>query len=525
MEKWRRNSKLENEWELIFPHSRSGSFDACILGNPKVFHGCWRYDDNCCRDIRYCGNNAFIRGLAGLLSAAAASVKRNTTHGLYIFTLRQLHENIVHKYISIGVASILIMLTIMLIADGSTRIMSYGNQMTRGSSVYDFTVTGNEATVEKYLSGKQMQPYVADLSRMETGTMKRPASVKANSFIDWSGLREQVVLNLPPEVEDPVTQGATSYEFSPNQPAALNLLGCIDTTGASPFLIPVSSYNELLEAAGEKTIVLGIDEAVFYLNPDFQGSTKEETTTMLNQIAEDARANGKVLISIDGLPITLIPFVPMKGLTADENVKIITALIVSDEVYSEYVNPGTVTVYHNFCIPSETVEADGLMVSIMEARDLLKPSGLYCESYLDNFGRQLFYVISGSYTTLYMGFMLLIIACALLALQFLTQMRETKARYATLSILGARREQMKRSINQQVLWYFLLPLFPACISGTVGICAMQHYLYSNMAKLQQSYPMLLVMALVVVCMLALYGVAIARTANREISKLNWKPNA
>lgn len=115
--------------------------------------------------------------------------------------------------------------------------------------------------------------------------------------------------------------------------------------------------------------------------------------------------------------------------------------------------------------------------------------------------------------------------CALLALQFLTQMRETKARYATLSILGARREQMKRSINQQVLWYFLLPLFPACISGTVGICAMQHYLYSNMAKLQQSYPMLLVMALVVVCMLALYGVAIARTANREISKLNWKPNA
>ena len=295
--------------------------------------------------------------------------------------------------------------------------------------------------------------------------------------------------------------------------------------GTLPFLIPVSSYNELLEAAGEKAIVLGSGEAVFYLNPDFFGSTKEENTAMLNQIAEDAQANGKVLISINGLPITLIPSVPMKGLTADENVNIVTALIVPDEVYSKYVNPDTVTVYHNFCIPSETVEANGLMASIMEARDLLKPSGLYYESYLDNFGRQLFYVISGSYTTLYMGFMLLIIACALLALQFLTQMRETKARYATLSILGARREQMKRSINQQVLWYFLLPLIPACISGTVGICAMQHYLYSDTAKLQQSYPMLLAMALVVVCMLALYGVAIARTANREISKLNWKPNS
>ena len=121
-----------------------------------------------------------------------------------------------------------------------------------------------------------------------------------------------------------------------------------------------------------------------------------------------------------------------------------------------------------------TVEKNGLLQSIMQAEKLLKPSGLYYESYLDNFGRQLFYVISGSYTTLYMGFMLLIIACAVLALQFLTQMRATRARYATLSILGARREQMKRSINQQVLWYFLLPMLLACLSGTVGVYAMQH---------------------------------------------------
>lgn len=91
-------------------------------------------------------------------------------------------------------------------------------------------------------------------------------------------------------------------------------------------------------------------------------------------------------------------------------------MIVSDEVYYKYVAPDTVTVYYSFCIPRETVEKNGLLQSIMQAEKLLKPSGLYYESYLDNFGRQLFYVISGSYTTLYMGFMLLIIACAVLAL-------------------------------------------------------------------------------------------------------------
>ena len=166
-----------------------------------------------------------------------------------------------------------------------------------------------------------------------------------------------------------------------------------------------------------------------------------------------------------------------------------------------------------------------MMLSVMEARDLLKPSGLYCESYLDNFGRQLFYLISGSYTTLYMGFMLLIIACALLALQFLTQMQSTKSRYLILSILGARREQIKRSVNQQVLWYFLLPLLLACISGAVGLYAMQLHLYSDSARLELSYPLLIVMAVIVALVMAIYGVAVARTANREIGKLNYKPNS
>ncbi len=303
-------------------------------------------------------------------------------------------------------------------------------------------------------------------------------------------------------------------------------MGFIDTIGAAPHLLPVSSYNRLLEAAGEEPATIRNDEAIFYLNPDFIGNTQDEMFSILERIAMDAQMRGKTLLSIDGQPIVLGSSVPMKGLTADENIKIVTALIVSDEVYYKYVAPDTVTVYYSFCIPRETVEKNGLLQSIMQAEKLLKPSGLYYESYLDNFGRQLFYVISGSYTTLYMGFMLLIIACAVLALQFLTQMRATRARYATLSILGARREQMKRSINQQVLWYFLLPMLLACLSGTVGVYAMQHYLHNaGVQKLQQSLPLLLVMGSIVVLVFVIYGVATARTANREISKLNWKPNS
>ena len=233
--------------------------------------------------------------------------------------------------------------------------------------------------------------------------MKRPASGEMKSFVDWSVLRKEIVQNLPEGVIDPATQEAASYEFGSHQPAALNLLGFIDTGSVSPYMLPVSSYNRLLEAAGEKQINLENDEAVFYLNPDFLEDEQEDTVALLDRIAENAQTSGNALISIDKKSVTLVPSVPMKGLTADENVKIVTALIVSDEIYHNYVDPDTCSVYWNFCIPNEIVEANGLMLSVMEARDLLKPSGLYYESYLDNFGRQLFYLISGSYMTLYMG--------------------------------------------------------------------------------------------------------------------------
>ena len=340
------------------------------------------------------GTILFIRGLARILSIWAASIKHKATRGLYVFTLRQLHENVVNKYISISVASILMMLTIMLITDGSVRIMSYGSELTRGTSVYDFTVMGNDQIVEKYLSNEQIRPYVSNLNRMEIGNIKSTASDGISSPVDWSKFRKQIVQHLPQDVVDPATQEDGMYSFGSDQPAALNLLGLIDTGSSSPYLLPVSSYNRLLDAAGEKQISLGNNEVVYYLNPDFLGNAQDETVTLLNQIAADAQANNEALLSINERPFYLVPSVPMKGLTADENIKIITALIVSDEIYSEFVNSDTCMVYWNFCIPNELVETKGLMLPIMEARDLLKPSGLYYESYLNNFGRQLFYVIS-----------------------------------------------------------------------------------------------------------------------------------
>src|SRR5690554_5665236 len=174
-------------------------------------------------------------------------------------------------------------------------------------------------------------------------------------------------------------------------------------------------------------------------------------------------------MSIDDQEIYIHPSIALRGLVADRSVQFFSAFIVPDHMFEKLLNKETYGSYWNFRIPQEMQEEQGLMTPMMEARDLLRSSGFMFESYLQNFGRQLFYVVAGSYTTLYMGFLFLIIACTVLGLQFLTQMKHTGQRYLTLSMLGAKGHQMKKSMHRQVLWTFLLPISLACVSGAVGI--------------------------------------------------------
>lgn len=460
------------------------------------------------------GTVLFIRGLSRVIRLGAGYIRRPFSRGLFIFTLRQFQENIVNKYIAVSAASILIMLAIMLITDGSSGILINKSQLTRTYAVYDFTITGNNAAARDFLTSEAMAPYVSQLNPMETGAISSPEDDSA-SVLDWSALETVIWENLTPE-EKNVAENAVNFSFDPATSPALNLYGLFATGGEDPKLIPVSAYNRLLAAAGEKTIHLEDDQAAFYINSDFLDVVLDDLTAFLDRCITDSK---EPLLYFNGNPVYLIPCVPMKGITADENIQIFTGLIVPDALFYENTHEESRMTYWNFCVPQAMADQKGLMGSIMEICDILNTSGLTYESYLNNFGRQLFYIISGSYTALYMGFMFLIIACALLALEFLTQMQTTMDRYKTLAILGTQRSQMKRSLHHQVLIFFLLPAGLACISAAAGLYAMQIHLHTFSDHKAMLHPLMLVMAAAVLAILAIYTFAVARTGDRAIAKI------
>lgn len=135
------------------------------------------------------GTILFIRGLARILSIWAASIKHKATRGLYVFTLRQLHENVVNKYISISVASILMMLTIMLITDGSVRIMSYGSELTRGTSVNQCCTTKRATPMKKFVGAEFGRLLFPTLPCMRNGNFIPSISIfktkKQSRLIKW----------------------------------------------------------------------------------------------------------------------------------------------------------------------------------------------------------------------------------------------------------------------------------------------------------------------------------------------------
>ena len=450
------------------------------------------------------GTILLIRGLARLLNSLAMKTKQ--TQGLRIFTLRQLQENIANRAISVAVSSLLMMLSVMFLAEGAATILSSGDNLNRDSSVYHFTLLGDNKEIEKVLTSAELAPYVDHLNPLTLGYNQTADQV------DWSAFRKEIVDHLPEGVVDPQVAEPGVYNISTEIPEMENILGLVDSQIG--YLITESGYNRILEASNQPTIQLTDDQVALYVNPTVGHANQPE----LNQLLVENK--DQPLIKLGGQQMRILPNLAMKDLVTDRSITIMAALVVKDTRFQQLVKVENRETYWNFRLPQTLIDRDGLMTPMKEANDLLNDKGFYVESYLQNFGRHLFYVVAGSYTMLYLAFLFLVIGCTVLALQFLTQLKQTKSRYKTLSFLGAKADQMQDSLKKQVASYFLFPLIPAMASGTVGIIAMKTYIRYNadfLPSISNMLPFVLMMVGIFLLVQWVYAWAVYKTATRDIA--------
>jgi putative ABC transport system permease protein len=398
----------------------------------------------------------FICGLAGTLLIffglrsfmGIMATKFQNNHRLHTFTFRQLQEEVIQKSNTMAISSLLILAALCCFGCGVAIAIHYSG--TEQHTIdYTFDSDANSTDIQTLLNENDLNGLFDTIFEMKVGYIKTEHDNRQNIYSMDS------VMNAINELPD-----------SNDKEILLNNLGYADY----PHLISISGYNKLLSLAGSPEIELEENEAVIYMDSEF---TITSRTAILNRIIST-----EPVVQINEENFHLTGSIQNTKLVVDRSITLSFALIVSDDVF-EQLTQGDYTIYHNAVLSKTQTDGKSLLTAVSDTNVLLNEAGIYYESYLQNIGRQMFYVVAASYITIYLAIVFLIIANTITGIQFLTQQQRTKGRYQTLIRIGASYHSICYSAKKQINWYFGIPVLIAAISSMFGIRALFSGLLSS----------------------------------------------
>lgn len=362
-------------------------------------------------------------------------IRRKNKNGLGMFTFRQLQESIFIKPNALAISSLLVMMALCCFGYGVS-VGYFFN--TKDNHVIDYTFDDAEEVIKFEMQKLQLEDYVDRLFEMKLG--------RYFSESDEFHFSAENLIHMVEKQKD-----------VPDKDILLNNLQYFD----HPYLISLSSYNQLLVLSGKEPIKLSDHQVALYSDPDWAYG---QTPVILGNALKEMP-----YIEIGQERYELVDKLYQDNIVTDRFITISYGLIVSDELFQQLANPNSISSYWNATLKKDFVEENGLMQAISKVNALLNTTQLHYESYLQNMGRELFYSVAASYTTIYLAVIFLIIANTVIGVQFLMQQQKTKRRYQTLISLGGFYKMLCKSARQQITWYFSLPVVVAAVGSIFGV--------------------------------------------------------
>ena len=381
-------------------------------------------------------------------------VKRRKKPVLHTFTFRQLQENVFGKCMPLTIASLLILMAIICMAYGISVSVSQAHQYEHGMD-YTFVAYDKESG-DKILAlqedksvadviGKWV-PVTAGVLPIENYSLGEARKTVAYDISDL----QECAQNLSEKDWEDFEHTSFYYGIFAGESGYLS----------EPYMIPLSDWNALQQAKGKETLALQDDQIALYTDPEF---IQEDVAAVYQAVVAQ-----KPYVTINGTPYEFIDTICSDDIVVDHSITVGYGWVVPDALYERYVDKNNETTYWNAYLRKDLIEKNGLMQAIRIGNDLFDAKGMEYENYLQNIGRQVFYIVAASYLTIYFAFIFLLIANTVISLQFLMQEKRTRSRYRTLIRLGSRYEHLCRSAGTQIRWYFAMPIGLAVISSIVG---------------------------------------------------------
>lgn len=433
----------------------------------------------------FTGTLLIFFGLRAFLALFAKKMGKGQQ--LHTFTFRQLQEMVIHKSNTMAISSLLVLAALCCFGSGIAMAVHYGKSE-QHTIDYTFRQEQEAVEVEKQLKTAQLENLFGTVFAVKAG------------FIQTE---EEEVFSME-SVMDLIRQEPDSIE----KEVMLNNFGY----ATYPYLIEESGYNHLLELAGVPQLSLAENEAAVYMDKDFSSDSR---TKILNRILET-----KPEVFLAKEPFYLTGEIQNTNLVVDRSITLSFALIVPDEVF-ERLTARDCSTFVNATLSKEQLEGKSLIAAVMDVNEQLDIAGISYESYLQNLGRQLFYVVAASYITIYLAIVFLMIANTVIGVQFLTQLQRTKRRYQTLIRIGATYQSLCYSAKKQIYWYFGIPVLLAAVSSIFGIRALFSGFLPGRTDNNMSILMLTSVAMILLLCMVEYGyiTAVVKSSKRYLLAL------
>lgn len=406
--------------------------------------------------------------------------KKNNISGLKMFTFRQLQEAVFLKPNTLAISSLLVLMAISCFAYGIPVGYLFNS---KEAHVIDYTFEAKEEEVKSVIDKLELNEYIDGIYDMNIG-MFYDGSFSANDLIS----------------------AVENQRDGDDKDSLLNNLQYRDR----PYLISVTSYNKLLELQGKEQIILKDNEVALYNDPVFE----------VGDVMENALKERPALY-FDGEEYKLIDKYYNDSIVTDKLITIMYGLIVSEEVFNKYTDENNISTYWNATLNDGFVKEKGLMQAIAEVNEKLDTTGICYESYLQNIGRELFYTVAASYTTIYLAIIFLIIANTVMGVQFLMHQQKTKKRYKSLIYLGASYEMLCKSARNQTAWYFSLPIVIAAISSIFAVRALFTGIITK--EMQEQVGKLMAISIVIIILICvielIYMEFVKKSSDKNILKI------
>lgn len=412
--------------------------------------------------------------------------RRGGAGRLRVFNFRQVEETVIHRSGTLAISSLLILAALCCFGAGVATARS--SRAETHTLDYTFpTDSEDSSAVRDTLAAHGLDGAFSDLFEMRIGRVR--TSTDYQNTVKFPALQRTIDAM-------PVSDERQQLQY-------------LLETVSYPHLIALSSYNRLLDAAGLPELTLADNEAAVYC--DSEVSSAENTALLDRLIAEGSS------ITIDGAPFTLTGQVQSVSVVTDRSITMSFALIVPDAVFDHYTQ-GDYDVYLDGVLAPDMTKGKSLMNAIEDMNALLDPLGLKYESYLQNLGRELFYIVAASYLTIYLAIIFLVVANTIIGVQFLMGQQKAARRYRTLVRLGAEHDTLCRAAKVQINWYFGLPVGVAAVSSLFGVRALFSGILSASAQNGMTEMMIAAGAMILLlCVVEwLYMAAVKRSSSRYL---------